>query len=136
MECLRRAADGPVSCVCCGVWTWFLQKLLCCCGIFTCFCVFCLCDGDSKNTKKNKKNRKKKKNKGNAGAAPFTVMAGQSYVVVQATPVRDQAEPGDSSQKVGELAIGQTVTALQAIIANGSQCIQIQAMPPMWASAV
>jgi hypothetical protein len=50
--------------------------------------------------------------------------------------VRDQAEPGDSSQKVGELAIGQTVTALQAIIANGSQCIQIQAMPPMWASAV
>ena len=95
-------------------------------------CVFCLCDGDSKN---NKKNRKKKKNKGNAGAQ-FTVVAGQSYVVVHATPVRDQAEPGDSSHKVGELAIGQTVTALQAIIANGSQCIQIQATPPMWASAV
>eukprot|EP01043_Picozoa_sp_COSAG02_P035393 COSAG02_NODE_2532_length_8593_cov_2.538969_7_plen_267_part_00 len=126
--CLSPAVvDGPITCVCCFLWTVP-------CGICSCWCLFCPCDYGEKKMKK----KKNKNGSDNTTPAPqFTVAVGQSYVVIQPTvPTRDRAESGDAAQKLGVLTSGQTVTAIQAIIANGSQSIMIQQTPPTWVSAV
>ena len=61
-------------------------------------------------------------------------MGNATYVVVGMATLRDG--PSTKANKVGELQVGQQVTAMAAVEMDGHQRIQISATPPQWASAV
>lgn len=112
---------------------WGLVTVIATIVLCKCLCKVCCDDEESNNNNTSNSNS----STGSAAVVPpadMSALVGVSFMVVAPVTLRSGASV--NTPKVGDLAVGTQVTALQAILKDGHQRIQVSASPPNWASTV